>query len=160
MPDVEATVDPAAWVLSADGQVAARATTIANIGDSLLLASTEVKALQTVALMAECAVGDVTADPDFGEVRRGEPFDAHFRQRRRAWVGGDADHRHAGWETFAEAGARFDAALGRYRGDLVVGTHGMILTAWLVRIGHVPPGESAARFWESLGLPDVVTIER
>ena len=71
------------------------------------------------------------------------------------------DARHTGWEPATEAAGRFDAAVRDHAGghDLVVATHGMVLTAWLVATGHVTPGARAGDFWTGLHLPDVVTVD-
>ncbi len=98
----------------------------------------------------------------FNEVQRDEPFDNDFRSRRRAWVEGKLDDRHAGWETPEEAASRFDEAVREYgeRGErLVIGSHGMVITAWLVHAGLLQPGVAAGRFWEALAFPELVEVD-
>ena len=75
-----------------------------------------------------------------------------------AWVEGRLDGRHEGWESPEVAAARFhDGVLAHATGGpLVIGTHGMVLTAWLVSIGRLAPGPAAGEFWSGLRFPDVV----
>ncbi|GAB3742358.1 histidine phosphatase family protein [Microlunatus parietis] len=93
-------------------------------------------------------------------VRPGEPFDDDHRARRLAWVIGRPDGRHRGWETPEQAAARFQAGLDDLPGEVVVATHGMVLTAWLVARGVVAAGTEAGSFWTGLAFPDVVTTDR
>ncbi|GGD43742.1 hypothetical protein GCM10010915_26050 [Microbacterium faecale] len=160
MPEVDAATDPSRWRLTTAGRAAALGRALSSRGTCSILASDEVKAAQTVALMTGHDVADVIVDPDFGEARRKEAVDEGFRERRDAWIRGETDDRHHGWESFSKAGARFDAAVERHEGDLIIGTHGMVLTAWLVRIGIVSPGNAASAYWRALGLPEVITIDR
>jgi broad specificity phosphatase PhoE len=82
------------------------------------------------------------------------------RSVRRAWVAGRLDERHNGWETPTVAAARFDAGIRDYAsGNVVIASHGMVLTAWLVSIGTLAAGQPAALFWEELGFPDIVEVE-
>ncbi|MCA5894328.1 hypothetical protein LEP48_13355 [Isoptericola sp. NEAU-Y5] len=188
-PEVSAAVPARSWPLSSEGRVAsARLGPAASRRDvpdpppegvpggllgvlpasSLAVASTEPKSIETLCL----ALGtrSVATDARFDEVARpGEPFDTSFRQARRAWVEGTLDGRHAGWEPPDVAAFRFDAAVrahARAGGadatgtrTLVIGTHGMVLTAWLVSIGRVDPGAPAARAWDELSFPDVLHLE-
>jgi len=153
-PEATAALSPAEWPLSVSGVAAARALELP--AGARILASNERKAIETV----EIASGTTAiVDPDFGEVRRDEPFGDDFRQRRRAWIRGDRDDRHTGWETQEAAARRMTDGLRRHRADaMVVGTHGMVLTAWLVHSGLVHRGEPAAEFWEGLAFPEVVPV--
>jgi broad specificity phosphatase PhoE len=100
-------------------------------------------------------------DARLGEVcRPPEPIGDGHRAVRRDWVAGRLDQRHRGWESPSHAASRFAAAIAEHRSDtMVVATHGMVLTAWLVSIGHVEGGQPAARFWEAMALPDVVVVD-
>lgn len=101
-------------------------------------------------------------DARFNEVQRDEPFDDGFRSRRRAWVEGKPDGRHTGWETPLDAASRFDDAVRAFaeRGaPLIIGSHGMIITAWLVHRARVRPGAEAGRFWAALAFPDLVEVD-
>lgn len=66
-----------------------------------------------------------------------------------------------GWETLPEVAQRFDEAV-RARSEpgreLVIGTHGMALTAWLIHCGRVEHGAAATRFWAALEFPDIVEV--
>ena len=159
-PVASADVPAELWPLTDAGRRAALA-----LRDRLLLvggrwvASREVKALETLHCLAAGAV--VAQDARFDEVRRVEPFDDGFLARRLAWVEGRPDARHDGWETFADAARRFDAGIREHAAGtdhLVVGSHGMVVTAWLVFVGRVEAGADAGRFWQALGFPDVVEV--
>ncbi len=74
---------------------------------------------------------------------------------------GRLDEGHAGWESPQEAAERFELAVREYAADagaLVVATHGMVLTAWLVHgRQRLAPGKAAA-FWERMRFPDVIRV--
>ncbi|MCZ2261010.1 histidine phosphatase family protein [Isoptericola sp. QY 916] len=157
-PHVTDDVPPHVWPLSPSGRAAARGLRLPE--GARAVASDERKAVETLSLAL--GVADVPTDPRFGEIRRPpEPVSPEFREARRAWVEGAPDTRHDGWESAEGAARRFDDAVRDHagRGDLVVGTHGMVLTAWLVATGRVAPGPSAGAFWLGLRLPDVVTVD-
>ncbi|MFC8597392.1 histidine phosphatase family protein [Isoptericola sp. NPDC057191] len=157
-PEVTADALPEAWPLTCAGREAARRLRLPQ--DARVVASPERKAVETLALAL--GVADVPVDPRFAEVRRpAEPVAPGFRTVRQAWVQGAHDGRHDGWETTAEAARRFDDGVRDRAGghDLVVATHGMVLTAWLVSVGQVAAGAPAAAFWDALALPDVVTVD-
>ncbi|WP_148043204.1 histidine phosphatase family protein [Flexivirga caeni] len=126
---------------------------------SCCIASAERKAQETLRL----AVDDsFDVDRRLNEVRRPvEPLGGDVRPCRRAWVSGQLDSRHEGWETPTDAAARFDAVvrIPSNSQNVVVASHGMILTAWLVSVGILDEGESAALFWEALAFPDIVSVD-
>ncbi|WP_144016659.1 histidine phosphatase family protein [Beutenbergia cavernae] len=155
MPAARPDADPRAWPLSDEGRAAA-ARLAGTLPAGLLLSSTEAKAVETITL----AAGPPTTDARFGEVSRpGEPFDDAVVARRRAWVESRLDVRHAGWETPDEAAARFDAGVRAYPGeDMVIATHGMVMVAWLARVGVVSAGAAAGELWIGLAFPDLVTV--
>lgn len=151
-PVISASLPPSLWPLSADGHTAAAALSFPS--DAYLVASTEPKAVQTLA-----PSGPVAQDERFGEIRReGEPFDGNFRELRLAYVEGTD---HPLWEPRADAASRFSSAIADHlalAGDrpLVVASHGMVMTVWLTaRIGLPSPGS----FWSSLRLPDVFAVD-
>jgi broad specificity phosphatase PhoE len=153
MPAADPTLPPARWQLSAAGIEAAARLRLPP--HAHLVASDEPKASGTVRVAAGGA--HVVVDADFAEVRRQEPWDDDYRQRRRAYVSGSD---HAGWEPRASVAARFDAAVARHAREdrpLVVGTHGMAMTCWLASRGLIdgPAGD----FWAALAFPDVVDVE-
>lgn len=158
MPAVHPRTPPAQWRLSVEGAAAASALGIRAAG-ATLISSPEKKAAQTLALALGIPESAITLDPLFREADRVEHVHDGFRAARRAWVAGDLDARHTGWELPNAVARRFDAGLLAHSGDhLLVSTHGMALTAWMVACGLVAPGGAAVRFWEELRLPDVVTL--
>ncbi len=160
MPEASERVAPDSWVLSQAGRRAARLLRGELPAGAVLLASTETKAIETVALAAGVASSLVRQDPDFSEVARpGEPFDDHHRDRRLAWICGALDACHQGWETWSGAAYRFQRGLDRVAGcdKMVVGTHGMVMTAWLVETGRLPC-EAAGDFWAGLLFPAVHVV--
>jgi broad specificity phosphatase PhoE len=162
MPLVSAALDPASWPLSPEGRRAAGSLREGLPADAgLWLASRELKALETLQCLAPDGHRPILRDPRFDEVQRDEPFDDEFPSRRRAWVEGELDARHAGWETPWEAGVRFDEAVRSHaeQGPLLVCSHGMVMTAWLVHRGVVQPGSTAGRFWDALAFPDLVEVD-
>lgn len=153
MPVATRDAPAADWPLSNAGIAAARALEVPQ--EARMLASNERKAIETVTQASRGA--QVTTDAGFGEVRRVEPFGGDFRERRHAWVSGRCDERHRLWETQADVGRRFTEALRVHRAEqMVVGTHGMALTAWLVHVGALAAGDPAADFWARLAFPDMV----
>lgn len=161
-PAATPDADPRRWPLSAEGRAAARRLQ-ERLPSGLWVASTETKARETLELAAGGAV-PVPQDEGFDEVRReGEPFGEHFQAGRYAWIAGRHDERHTGWETRQQAADRFEDAVRRHAPDaaegvLVVGTHGMVLTAWLVLVARRLDPEHATRFWTDLRLPDVIEV--
>ncbi|MFD5214863.1 histidine phosphatase family protein [Microbacterium sp. NPDC058345] len=157
MPVVDDGLAPAAWSLSAEGAVAASALDLPT--DAVAVASPERKAVQTIALARRVATEDIATEARFREVDRVEAVHDDFRDARRAWVAGALDARHTGWEHPHAAAHRFHEGLLAHPADhLIVGTHGMVLTAWMVAQGLIPPGEAATAFWEALPLPAVVEL--
>jgi broad specificity phosphatase PhoE len=130
-PAVRRKVAPDRWELTADGRSAAARLAGRLPWDPYLVASDEPKAIQTL----HCAYPGraVDTDPRFGEVRRVEPVDDGYAERRRQYVSGTPLPR---WELASAVVARFAAAVTDHlaRADgrpLVIGTHGMALTVWL-----------------------------
>lgn len=156
-PTARSDVDPAKWPLSKSGRTAAGRLAPSLPPAAFLLSSTEVKAIETLTLASGSRP---VADERFCEVRRpGEPFDDDVISRRRAWVEACLDERHAGWETPGQAAARFADGVHAYpHHDLVVATHGMVMTAWLVSIGALLEGTPAAERWAALQFPDLVVV--
>lgn len=159
-PEVRSDQAPGSWPLSPDGRVAAAAIGRLIPRAALLASSAETKAVETICIAAGVEPAGIRIDDRFGEVHRlGEPFDDDHLSRRRAWVEGRLDARHASWETPVQAGQRFQQGIDAVDGDVVaVATHGMVLTAWLVSIGHVSPGVAARDFWANLAFPDILTV--
>ncbi|GAB3825825.1 histidine phosphatase family protein [Kribbella italica] len=137
------------WVLSAEGRTAARELCARLPAGARLVASTEVKAIETI--------GAAITDRRFDEIERVEAYAGDFRTRRRAYVGG-ADHED--WERredvvrrFADGVAEHVAAAGGR--PVVIASHGMAMTLWLTAtIGLADP----AAFWEDLRFPDALVV--
>ena len=142
-PEVRPGVRPERWSLSADGRQAARLLRGQLPERAVLASSREAKAIETLCLAAGRDRHRLHIDDNFGEVQRIEPFDDHHHSRRLAWVRNELDDRHIGWETPSQAAVRFQAGLDAIDDDVVVATHGMVMTAWLVARGIVEPGQSA-----------------
>lgn len=97
MPKAVATQSPTRWPLTAEGCAAAGALRQALPQDVAWLSSPELKAVQTLQCAAHSADREIQLDGRLGEVRRpGEPFDQETAERRRVWVEGSTDERHAG----------------------------------------------------------------
>lgn len=157
MPEVDEEADPGAWPLSAAGLRAAAET--APVAGDLIASSPELKAHQTTALVTGVELHRLRTDARFREVDRTEPVHDDFRSARQAWVAGRLDDRHLGWERPDAAARRFHDGLLAHEGDhLVVGTHGMVLTAWFVHQGLIAPGDDAVAFWQALRFPDVIEV--
>jgi broad specificity phosphatase PhoE len=118
---------------------------------SRLISSAERKAWETLG-----GSPDVLRDARFNEINRvDEPWEGNFRELRRLYVEGLT---HPGWEPRADAGARFEAGVTDAlqlddRCPVVIATHGMVLTTWLVSRGVVELAD-AGGFWSDLRFPD------
>jgi broad specificity phosphatase PhoE len=99
-------------------------------------------------------------DPRLNDVNRpGERWSSDFRRQRRRWVEGVPVE---GWERHGHAAQRFadavDAATAEGARDVVIVSHGMVLTNWLTAIGALDRDEAGA-FWELLTFPDCWTFD-
>lgn len=161
MPHVDSSIDPGAWMLSDEGAAAAR-TMRTRVDEAMTIASSpERKSIETVALATDRSTHAIRVFEGFREIDRDESVSPDFREARRAWIAGDRDHRHSSWESSKAASERFSAALSQITTDTaIIGTHGMVLTNWLVSIGLLPTGRTAVEFWEQLSFPTEVRIRR
>lgn len=158
LPEVDPMSPPSEWPLTSAGVRSAKALKLPRT--ARLLSSPEIKALQTVALATGSDVDSIVLDPAFREIERIEAVHDGYRAARAAWVSGALDNQHQGWESPKSATNRICEALLRYEAPhLVIGTHGMVLTAWLVSTGAIEPHASAVAFWEQLPFPAVATVE-
>lgn len=160
-PQVSALVDPQEWSLSGVGRSAAEGLRDRLPSRGLWVTSTAVKAYETLLHARRAGSPSVTQGARLNEVRTVEPFDDDFRARRLAWFEGRLDDRHTGWETAREAAARFDAAVAEHSSmgaPLVIGSHGMVLTAWLVHGRGSVDEQAAGTFWEAMTFPDVIEV--
>lgn len=158
MPRVDAATAPDTWEVSPTGVAAATARRV-PAGGARIVSSPERKARQTTALMTGRREDAVATDARFREVDRVERVHDDFHAARAAWIVGDLDSRHEGWETPDAAAQRFHEGLTAHPADhLIVGTHGMVLTAWLVAHGQVARGDTAVAFWDALEFPAVFEV--
>jgi len=158
MPKVEAAALPDVWELSPAGVASAAARLLSVVG-ATPISSPERKARQTTALITGMDEELVVTDARFGEVVRVERVHDGFRPARAAWIAGRLDTRHHGWETPKAAAQRFHEGLLAHRADhLIVGTHGMVLTAWLIAQSQVQHGDAAVAFWDALDFPAVIEL--
>jgi broad specificity phosphatase PhoE len=160
-PQASPAADPRHWPLSTTGRSAAMDLRGRLPATGLWVTSTEVKAFETLLRARPDDALSITQDARFDEVRRIEPFDHDFRARRRAWVEDRPDQRHAGWETPVEAATRFDEAVREHSAldsPLVIGSHGMVLTAWLVHARGAVARQAAGAFWAAMAFPDVIEV--
>ncbi|WP_433009331.1 histidine phosphatase family protein [Kribbella sp. CA-294648] len=141
------------WVLAPEGEVAARALCELLPDGARVVASSEPKAVATVA-----PAGRVMQDQRFDEVSRVEAYDDDFRTQRRAYVEG-ADH--ADWEAREDVVRRFEAGVAEHVAaaggrPVVIGSHGMAMTLWLTAtVGLDDPGA----FWAALQFPDAHVVD-
>lgn len=158
MPATDPGLSPSQWPLSAEGRAATIELSRRAPEGARLLSSDERKAVETAQLIGG---HDPECDSRFGEISRpGEPFDEDSRERRAAWVRGEPDGRHAGWEPPQEAARRFASGVEDYSGaELLIVTHGLVLVAWLKEIGQLGVGGAAERYWFGLAFPELVTVE-
>jgi broad specificity phosphatase PhoE len=156
---------PPSWPLTPEGRTLAAALVPALPADALLFSSPEPKAWQTLepAAAAGPVPRPVVHDPRFGEVRRPpDTWAGGWRAERQAYVAGTL---HPGWEPQADVAARFDAGLdaalaaaGGSGPGVVVASHGMAITCWLVSRGIVAAAD-AAEFWSTLRQPDLLAVD-
>jgi broad specificity phosphatase PhoE len=145
---VDPTTPPAEWAL-ADGAREAAAALGRHLHGTRVIASTEAKAIATGEALG---LGPVVTSADLCEVARPwyDDADALTRDAQRWFGGDDVD----GWETFADAVARFGRALD---GQSVVVTHGTVMTAWIAAQELV---KDPFAFWRDLRMPDAWEVGR
>jgi broad specificity phosphatase PhoE len=153
MPDHGPDTPAHTWPLTAEGRDAAAGLCRGLPAGAWLVASSETKAIETLA-----PAGPALPDPRFDEVRRTEAYADDFRTARRAYTDGTD---HPGWEPRTDVVRRFSAGVAehveRAGGRLVVvATHGMAMTVWLTATtGLGDPGA----FWAGLELPDAFVVD-
>jgi broad specificity phosphatase PhoE len=159
MPTVEPGVPAERWELGQHGRAASRALGVAAAESGYFVASDEPKALQTLQEMA--AGQEVVPEVGFREVRRPYYWSDDHRTLARTYVDGAC---HDGWELHGEVVARFEAAISRHtriaaarKQTLIVGTHGMAPTVWLMSRLELQPSPGA--FWASLQFPDLIDVD-
>ena len=153
-PMIDATIPPANWRLTPDGAEAAEL-----LGRELplpatftVMASTERKAIETAAAITRTPVG---TSPAFCEVDRPWYDDAGVLERHVAeWLRGEVVE---GWEPHDDAVARFARGVDEHGDNLLVVTHGTVMTGWLASRGLV---DDAFAFWSDLRMPDAFEVGR
>jgi broad specificity phosphatase PhoE len=155
MPDATPELPPTEWTLSLDGMRAAAALREVLPRDARLIASPEPKAWQTLG-----DVDSVLRDARFREIDRpDEPWSDDFRARRAEYVSGVP---HRAWEPHADVAERFAAGVAAHEvgsaRHVVIATHGMAMTTWLVALGAVARRD-AALFWRGLRFPDCHIVD-
>jgi broad specificity phosphatase PhoE len=158
LPAATPDVPSADWRLSPDGARAAAGLRQVLPGDARLVASAEPKAWQTLGGVEDQSDA-VERDARFGEVvRPDEPWSDDFRTVRAEYVSGVA---HPGWEPHREVADRFAAGVAAHEAGarpLVIASHGMAMTVWLVSAGLVD-ADVAAEFWRALRFPDAHLVD-
>jgi broad specificity phosphatase PhoE len=141
------------WLLTPEGEVAARSLCEQLPVGARVVASSEPKAIATVG-----PAGRVIEDRRFDEVSRVEAYDDDFRAQRRAYVDG-ADY--TDWEAREDVVGRFAAGVAEHVAaadgrPVVIASHGMAMTLWLTAtIGLDDPGA----FWAALRFPDAHVVD-
>jgi broad specificity phosphatase PhoE len=148
------------WKLSEAGRVASQelgeVLAAAVPGVSAVVSSTEAKAVETAALIADAFGGvDRRSDARLGEVSRPWTEDHRvYPEAAGAYLTGAEPE---GWEPHRSVIARFGAAMAEWEpvGAIAV-SHGIALTLWLA---SVLPALDAPSFWSRLMSPDAWTVD-
>ena len=152
VPAAQWDLDPASyddvWALRASGRLPARAA---------WFSSPEPKAIQTAGLLTD---GDVGVLPDLREHERsGEWVDDFPAAVRRAFAEPDMPAVE-GWEPLAACRDRVTRAVRRvlevYDDDVVLVGHG---TAWTLVVADLTGEPPDLDRWQSLTMPDVISLE-
>jgi broad specificity phosphatase PhoE len=160
----EPQVDPGqpfdSWPLTAAGQAAARrlAETLPRLGR--VIASPELKALETAQQLADAWGTEVVTDNRLREVagRAWAESEQAYRQQVRSYFGGDEPD---GWEPAQEARVRIIAAFEevmRGTGDAALVSHGLVLTLLRSWFDGVQPA-MLIPVWEAMPFPDVCILD-
>jgi hypothetical protein len=161
MPAVDPAVPSSDWPLAWDSRVASRLLRLHVTHPAYYVASTELKAAQTMQEIA--GAQRVVTDDDLAEVHRPHHWfsDEDYRAAALAYASGTCPD---GWEPHDAVIARFDAAVVRHAAaaaaqgrTLVLGTHGLAPTVWMASRYRLDP--DPAGFWSQLRFPDIVEID-
>jgi broad specificity phosphatase PhoE len=154
---------PRLWELTDEGLAAAQRLAVSPVfaGVEAVVTSPEPKARATAEPIAAAAGVELRIERDLREAERGAaPVDdrAAFAARVDAWLGGDPT---PGWEERDVASTRIVSTIGRLldqrNGDLVVVTHGTVLSlylAWLRGLDRVD-----LREWAAIPLPAFAIVD-
>lgn len=154
-PELIEGVPPSTWRLADQSydDVRRLSTRLGFVDRPLLLASTEPKAIETAEALG---LGPVRSSGSFDEVRKPWYDDAagHY-DATASYLAGETP---AGWERLDEAVKRFDDGLhGAVKyGDLVVVSHGTVMSAWL---GSTDATADPFKFWTELKMPDAWEVD-
>lgn len=162
-PEIDPSLDAAAWPLTSRGEVAARrlATVLSGLQPGWIITSPERKARETAALIAESLEIPVADDPLLAEQGAGPDEFIHdyrdFRDRVRAHFAqpGEAVFRN---ETAADAAQRMWVCVDQCRdagGVPVLVSHGRIMASWLADV----TGQDAWSIWNDFRMPDLLEVD-
>ncbi len=164
LPQISEELPARKWVLGSEGRLRASnmAIAVAAMRPASLHSSTEVKALQTAEHIAALTGLEPGSDSRFDEQdRTNEIFlerDA-FRASIAAALNNPTELRF-GAETISDATSRLERGVSEAadnlppEGDLVIVSHGTILSAYIAAKVGIDPVE----FWRSLSLPGIVVL--
>lgn len=163
LPAIERDRPPSRWPLSPEGRrrAASLADRLVAFAPAVVHASPEPKAIETARVVAGRLDVPVETVTGLGEhARDGEPITTpdDFRMRARRLFA-EPDRVVFGAESATAARVRFTHALlgvaaGRPEGDLVVVSHGTVITLFVAAATGVEP----YAFWARLGLPSFVVL--
>jgi len=164
MPMVRPDVPASRWHLSTEGIAGAKslAERLRAYEPSVILSSTEPKALETAAIVAD-ALG-VRVESPFGLHEHERPVPGLLEQAEFDRRVGELFARPSevvfGAESANDALLRFAAAMDRAlaaddRSDLAVISHGTVISLFVAARAH----EDGGRLWKMLGLPSYVVLE-
>jgi broad specificity phosphatase PhoE len=151
MPVVSRELAPGGWPLTPEGRARGEQLRQTLPARAYTVCSDERKAWETLG-----GAPSMVRDPRFNEVLRfGELWGADHRRLRRLYIEGAE---HAGWEAHSAVVRRFDSGVTAHTAiadgrPVVLVTHGMAMTLWMVSRGLVPAAD-AGRFWSELAFPD------
>ena len=158
-PEFVTGVPASIWHLSAEGRrrCAAMAQRLASYKPARIITSLEPKALETGQIVAEILGVPLESMPGLHEHERPEAVHSLDPEPFRARVAALFEHPSElvlGNETADEAHDRFSTALaelttGHQRSNLVVVTHGTVMTLYVSRAVGLDP----VSFWRRLGFP-------
>ena len=160
---LDAELPPRLWELTAEGRAAAEALARLALfaGAAAVITSPEPKARATAEPIARAAGVELRVEPDLREAERGaSPVDdrARFVAQVDGWLSGIPV---PGWEERDAAAARIVACIEQLlrscRGDLVLVSHGTVLSLYLASLRGQARVDLAE--WESIALPAVAVVD-
>ena len=162
MPVVDQSVPSAEWVLSPEGEEAARrlARSLDAPAPVSIHSSAETKAVQTARLLAEGCGVQAEIETDLHEVggRSWADTAAAYQEMAGRYLRGEAVE---GWEQRASAQRRIVAEVRRLAepgGDAVVVSHGLVLVLLLAWLRGVDAGTLVSH-WRAIRFPDLCIVD-